>query len=381
MRVLDGPPARMLLSHSLAINGEDSDAPPPAVDVQPGGICVSAAPDTDVGRRFPGGCFRLVASEGTVIESVGRDELLFTDAVSRGRHFLCLVTAASSALNLSIEGHLIEPAGTCDVGFWDSVAGGLSIASANSGAAERVAEIFPWFVQNALVHYLSPRGLEQFSGGGWGTRDVCQGPVELMLGLGRSGPVRDILLRVFRQQNPDGDWPQWFMFFERERGIRPGDSHGDIVYWPVLALAEYLLATGDAAVLDERVPFFHHEGPDVGENATVSAHVAREGVQHEGGGGDEAPDEASPRLVVAAQQQVHREHEHEREEEAPGGGEDERAHRVSSSGERRRSSATMPTAAIASTVISPRVSKPRKSTRITFTTLRPFASGRLVAAK
>lgn len=275
VRVLDGPPARMLLSHSLAINGEDSDAPPPAVDVQPDGIRVSAAPDTDVGRRFPEGCFRLVASEGTVIESVGRDELLFTDGVSRGRHFLCLVTAASSALNLSIEGHLIEPAGTCDAGFWDSVAGGLSIASANSGAAERVAEIFPWFVQNALVHYLSPRGLEQFSGGGWGTRDVCQGPVELMLGLGRSGPVRDILLRVFRQQNPDGDWPQWFMFFERERGIRPGDSHGDIVYWPVLALAEYLLATGDAAVLDERVPFFHHEGPDAGENATLSAHVAR----------------------------------------------------------------------------------------------------------
>ena len=30
-------------------------------------------------------------------------------------------------------------------------------------------------------------------------------------------------------QNADGDWPQWFMFFERERIIRAGDSHGDIV--------------------------------------------------------------------------------------------------------------------------------------------------------
>ena len=36
------------------------------------------------------------------------------------------------------------------------------------------------------------------------------------------------------------------MFFERERNIRPGDSHGDIVYWPLLALAQYLSATGDA---------------------------------------------------------------------------------------------------------------------------------------
>ena len=275
VRVLDGAPARLLVSHSLAINGEDADAPPPAVDVQAGGICVSAAPGTDVGRRFPGGCFRLVPGEGTAIESVGRDELLFADGISRARHFLCLVTAASTAMNLSIEGHLVEPSGPGDAGFWDSVAGGLSISAANPGAAERAAEIFPWFVQNALVHYLSPRGLEQFSGGGWGTRDVCQGPVELMLGLGRFGPVRDILLRVFRQQNPDGDWPQWFMFFDRERNIRPGDSHGDIVYWPVLALAEYLLATGDATVLEERVPFFHPDRPDAGEDATVSAHVGR----------------------------------------------------------------------------------------------------------
>ena len=63
-------------------------------------------------------------------------------------------------------------------------------------------------------------------------------------------------MRVFKQQNPDGDWPQWFMFFERERNIRPGDSHGDIVFWPVLALAQYLAASEDASILDEAVPFF-----------------------------------------------------------------------------------------------------------------------------
>ena len=126
-----------------------------------------------------------------------------------------------------------------------------------AAAADRAAEIFPWFIHNALVHYLSPRGLEQYSGGGWGTRDVCQGPVELLLALGRFEPIRDLLCRVFRQQNTDGDWPQWFMFFDRERNIRPGDSHGDIVYWPVLALAQYLSATGDAGLLDETLPFFH----------------------------------------------------------------------------------------------------------------------------
>jgi cellobiose phosphorylase len=116
----------------------------------------------------------------------------------------------------------------------------------------RIAEMLPWYTHNALVHYLSPRGLEQYSGGGWGTRDVCQGPVEMLLALGHLPPIRDILLRLMRMQNADGDWPQWFMFFERERDIRAGDSHGDIVFWPLLVLAQYLLASGDAGVLDER---------------------------------------------------------------------------------------------------------------------------------
>ena len=137
-----------------------------------------------------------------------------------------------------------------------------------------MAEIFPWFIQNALVHYLSPRGLEQYSGGGWGTRDVCQGPVELLLALGRFEPVRDLLCRVFRQQNADGDWPQWFMFFERERNIRPDDSHGDIVYWPLLALAQYLTATGDASILDESLPYFHPDASST-EVASIRHHVTR----------------------------------------------------------------------------------------------------------
>jgi cellobiose phosphorylase len=139
----------------------------------------------------------------------------------------------------------------------------------------RLGEAVPWFTHNALVHYLSPRGLEQYSGGGWGTRDVCQGPVELLLALDRPEPVRDLLLRVMAAQNPDGDWPQWFMFFERERGIRAGDSHGDIVFWPLLVLAQYLIATGEANVLDVRVAFFDARGAAAGEIATVWEHAQR----------------------------------------------------------------------------------------------------------
>ena len=144
-----------------------------------------------------------------------------------------------------------------------------------AGDAARLAEILPWFAHNALIYYLSPRGLEQYSGGGWGARDVTQGPTEMLLALGRFAPVRDLLVRLYKQQNPDGDWPQWFMFFERERNIRPADSHGDIVFWPLLALAQYLAASGDASLLEEVVPFFHPEGDERAERATIAQHVER----------------------------------------------------------------------------------------------------------
>jgi 1,2-beta-oligoglucan phosphorylase len=161
---------------------------------------------------------------------------------------------------------------------WTEMKAGFHIyappGSPLAGDAVRLGEILPWFANNALIHYLAPRGLEQYSGGGWGTRDVCQGPVEMLLALGRFEAMRDLLIRVFKQQNPGGDWPQWFMFFERERNIRPGDSHGDIVFWPVLALAQYLAASEDASILDEAVPYFA-EKEEEAERETVRQHVER----------------------------------------------------------------------------------------------------------
>src|SRR6185369_3150474 len=163
--------------------------------------------------------------------------------------------------------------------FWQGLLGPFALRAASDAddgdGVARLEEILPWFAHNAMIHYLAPRGLEQFTGGAWGTRDVCQGPVELMLALGRWEPLRDLLLRVFRAQNADGDWPQWFMFFERERGIRPNDSHGDIVFWPLLALAEYLRATEDVSILEAVAPFFHPDGDDKAEQATVEVHVQR----------------------------------------------------------------------------------------------------------
>ncbi len=278
--ILEGDPAAFLISHHIAINGDDgSGSLPVCREMDGNAVFVRAVPDCDVGRRFPDGGFLIRPAEGTRVEIIGGDELLFADGVSRNQPFVCLVTAPALTAGLVIEGRLVEDSAENLADFWEEIGSGLRIdgpaQSPLAPAASRVAEIFPWLIHNALVHYLSPRGLEQYSGGGWGTRDVCQGPVELLLALGRFGPVRDLLLRVFRQQNADGDWPQWFMFFDRERNIRPGDSHGDIVYWPLLALAEYLSATGDAAILEETLPFFHPDGDAAAEKSSVLGHVER----------------------------------------------------------------------------------------------------------
>ncbi|HQR53263.1 MAG TPA: hypothetical protein PLZ79_08320 [Burkholderiales bacterium] len=282
VNVLAGPPARFLLSHHVALNGDDgADAIPARADAAGKGVFVRALPDSDAGRRYPDGGFLLQPWPDTAVERSGGDELLFADGASRQQPFLCVVTAPAQTVGFSMRGVLgsrtAEDLPADD--YWRGMTAELRLtpptASALHDDAQRLADILPWFVHDALVHYLSPRGLEQYSGGGWGARDVTQGPVELLLALGRTQPVRDLLLRVFRNQNPDGDWPQWFMFFDRVRDVRAGDSHGDIVFWPVLALAQYLLASGDATLLKETVPFFHSGDAATAEHASLREHLER----------------------------------------------------------------------------------------------------------
>ncbi len=282
LRVTAGPPRRFLISHHLALNGDDGSAPGAAVWRQQGlEILVRPVAGAELAQRFPAGSFSLSALPGTTFEKVADDALLYLDGRSRQQPFLCLVTAETVMAGIRIQGHLLSSSTshpqTLEMGrdLLPSLQMRVPEHSPLGAAAERLAEMAAWYAQNAWVHYLAPRGLEQYSGGGWGTRDVCQGPVELLLALQLVAPIRDLLLRVFKQQNPDGDWPQWFMFFERERNIRPGDSHGDIVFWPLLVLAQYLIASGDAGILEAEIRYFDAGGTEHGEQATLWQHVQR----------------------------------------------------------------------------------------------------------
>ena len=282
IQVTAGPDTPFLVCHHIALNGDDGNAAEPLSWRRDGDtLLVKPAPGSDVGRRFPQGEFAITLAAGTAVQRIGTDELLFLDGRSHQQPYLCIETSPARRVSLSVRGHLLaeQSQKPWQLAPEEPLVPTLTLEPAAPGTpgerARHLAEMVPWYSQNALVHYLSPRGLEQYSGGGWGTRDVCQGPVEMLLAMGRTEPLRDVVLRVMANQNPDGDWPQWFMFFERERNIRAGDSHGDIVFWPLVALGQYLIASGDAGILDAQVPFFDSRGPDAGAHSTVWEHVER----------------------------------------------------------------------------------------------------------
>ncbi len=294
VEVVEGPAMRCLVCLHIALNGDDGSTPGRVHWRRDGqSVVLVPAPQSELGRRFPQGHWRIEPSDDTAIEQVGGDETLFPDGMARELPYLTLTTAPARAARFTLLGRFVTGGPDVpDVPVAAAAAAAVAAAadqerlasalhahapagSALGGRLARLMELMPWLRQNALVHYLAPRGLEQFSGGGWGTRDVCQGPVELLLAQGHSAPMRELLLRVMKAQRTDGDWPQWFMFFERDAAIRAGDSHGDIVFWPLLALAQYLIASGDAAILDERMPFFPRRAARPGAAYSVWQHAQR----------------------------------------------------------------------------------------------------------
>ena len=227
-----------------------------------------------------GGSLRLDAGSSAVISSDGP---LFVDGDSRGLPFVSVAATSPLQLTLSVAppeatsgGAASAPPSRTVGGSWQQRRRSLGLEldqhSAASGEVRRLDSILPWFTHNALVHYLSPRGLEQFSGGAWGTRDVCQGPVGLLTAFAEHDALRDLLLRVLGAQHDRGDWPQAFEFLPPLSVGQP-EAHGDVLFWPVQAVGEYLLRRRDGSLLDESLPFVTDTGSTL--PATVLEHLGR----------------------------------------------------------------------------------------------------------
>ncbi|HPD96335.1 MAG TPA: amylo-alpha-1,6-glucosidase [Tenuifilaceae bacterium] len=153
---------------------------------------------------------------------------------------------------------------------WKKFSLNLTLNSTNK-SVQKLQDILPWFGTDALIHFLTPYGLEQFSGAAWGTRDVAQGPLELLLNLGHYKEAKEVLLTIFSNQHFNGEWPQWWMF-DSYSSIRANEAHGDVVYWPIIALSNYIKATSDTSILNEEIPYYLNN-EEFGSKATLREHL------------------------------------------------------------------------------------------------------------
>jgi cellobiose phosphorylase len=291
---VQGRPSRLLIfGHIVLGERELEQAGCIEVDSQARRIALRPDPDSLWGQRYPNAVHYLVTSTPQAIEAIGGDELLYADATFRGGPYIAIRTLPAAEVCFAVVGSLTDADAAArmadqyaqgvddavlraaSAGYWAHVTRGLRIAGTGQDATA-FDLAFPWLVHDAIIHLTVPHGLEQFTGAAWGTRDVCQGPVELLLALEHDEPVRQILRIVFAQQyRARGDWPQWFML-EPYTFIQDKHSHGDVIVWPLKALNDYLEATGDFAFLDQAVQWRDDDTLERTPDADpVATHVER----------------------------------------------------------------------------------------------------------
>ncbi|MGB6697179.1 MAG: cellobiose phosphorylase, partial [Methylocella sp.] len=289
---VEGEPCRFLVFGHLVLGEREFDCDGLIeVDTQSKRFSLRPGADSLWGQRYPNAVYHVVASTPEAFEAIGGDELLYDDGQPRNGAYLALRTWPLRDLGFAVVGSMTDPEaaerlaakfehGVEDASlllparrFWGRVTRNLRVKGGGGAALDT---LFPWLAHNAMIHLTVPHGLEQYTGAAWGTRDVCQGPVEFLLALEHDDPVKEILRIVFAQQyEARGDWPQWFML-EPYSIIQDKVSHGDIIVWPLKALNDYVEATGDTGFLDEKVAWRREDTLEqTARTDTVAAHVEK----------------------------------------------------------------------------------------------------------
>ncbi len=282
-KVINGPKVRLLITHDFdTLNGWKV-----IPGVEPHQFIAMPEAGSLISSKFPNAGFKININSHQSDYKAGSDELIGLDRKSPSSLFV-LDVSNTNDFCLSFIGEvcreapdsLIESADNqwlidCQAGqtFWHQMSCNLVIEG-DQKDTRAIAEILPWYGMNALTHFLTPYGLEQFSGAAWGTRDVSQGPLDLLLTLEKYDAAKMVLKTIFSNQNVDGGWPQWWMF-DSYSHVRAQDSHGDVFYWVIIALSNYIKVTGDLKILDQEVPYFHESVTVNADKTSVSEHVER----------------------------------------------------------------------------------------------------------
>ena len=259
-RVEEGGPLRWLVTHQLCLGTTDLDQGGTiAIDPDLGEALLTPDPDTQEAQRHPKRRYRISAAPLDAVARIAGDTSIWLDRQSRQSPFLTVETHAVGAVSVRINAATAAvPAAGAQPACRSSKSTWRIESSVPAWAA--MGEILPWFRHDAWIHLASPHGLEQYGGGAWGVRDVCQGPVEWLLGERRYAEVREILRIVFsRQFARNGLWPQWFMLGSYA-DVQQRHCHGDVMFWPLKALCDYAEAANDPGVLEMTTPFQGEDG-------------------------------------------------------------------------------------------------------------------------
>ncbi|NCC52897.1 MAG: cellobiose phosphorylase [Spartobacteria bacterium] len=270
---IEGAPRKLIITHDLVLGCvEGSSNGEMETDADQGLFTCRPARNELQISQYPETCFFILTPEAGHLETMGGDELLHRDGQARGYPCAVMRTQAVNTFNLAITGVLqteerearlaqaraaddFDEAETDGGRAWDHVLGGLRLDHPRCEEVQRLDDILRWYAHNAMIHYIAPHGLEQYSGAAWGVRDICQGPVEMLMAAHACEPMKAIIERVFEHQYiSDGSWPQWFMF-DRFATIQHHDSHGDIIIWPLKAVCDYIEYTDSDAILTRPIRY------------------------------------------------------------------------------------------------------------------------------
>jgi 1,2-beta-oligoglucan phosphorylase len=286
IEVSNGAPTQFTIITSVVFGGKEYEQELPVeYDAGSGVYIVRPAGNSLAAENCPNGEFRIIPQNPELLTDAAFDSGVFVDGESRDYPFLTtktkatenfsIVFAAHSSADLFPEDYRLEQADNDSADYWKTLRNNAVIRTTQNAQSERLREVLPWFIHNAMIHFSTPYGLEQFNGAAWGTRDVCQGPVEMLLALGQESTVRETLLEIYRHQYHNGDWPQWFMF-DGYRRIQQTESHGDIIVWPIKAVCDYIENTNDCSILDAQTAYTGEDFNFTPETESLRQHIARQ---------------------------------------------------------------------------------------------------------
>lgn len=282
-----------LITNQLVM-GEHEYLQPLHMTEQDGALHFTVDADSWGSRPYPGLSYTL-EMPGTAY-TWSDDRVFYEDGQPRNGTLLTLAVSGSAKFQLILRGSLAEDGQTADAAetadtasgqydftaekdkfhrFYQELSSGFHLA-VDGPEAEQIAKLNEtawWYTHNAMTHFIVPHGLEQPGGAAWGTRDVCQGPMEYFLMTQHYELARNVLLTIYSHQLWESrEWPQWFMFDGHP--VQAHEWHGDVVLWPLKCIGDYVMATGDSAILAEQVPYHRlADATPTEETETMLDHV------------------------------------------------------------------------------------------------------------